>query len=277
LASADAFRRERFDICDVLGVSRSYSHTEEPTMITDDHARTVGLTKLTMPRFLALVVGAGIAIASTAALAAPSPERVRGTVKAVSGDTLTVHTAAGSDVSVALTGSTHYAEVAKSSLTDIDPGSYIGTATKTIGDKMVALEVVVFPPSMKGTGEGHYAWDRIPDTTLSGSTTTASTMTNGTVSTTAPGSGEKTAASTMTNGTVSSAGETDGAKQITVTYKGGKQIVLVPPTAPIVTYEPGERSDVTPGSAVFVSGVSQDGKVTANAVAVGVDGVTPPM
>jgi hypothetical protein len=137
--------------------------------------------------------------------------------------------------------------------------------------------VVVFPPSLKGTGEGHYAWDRIPDTTLSGSTTTASTMTNGTVNTTSPAGSEKLASSTMTNGTVSSAGEADGAKQITVTYKGGKQIILVPPTAPIVTYEPGARSDVTAGSSVFVNGVSQDGKVTANAVAVGVDGVTPPM
>ena len=115
---------------------------------------------------------------STAALAAPSPERVRGTVKAISGDSLTVHTTAGPDVSIALAGGTHYLEVAKSSLAHVDPGSYIGTATKSIGDKLVALEVVVFPPSMKGTGEGHYAWDRIPDTTLSGSTTTASMMTN---------------------------------------------------------------------------------------------------
>ena len=79
------------------------------------------------------------------------------------------------------------------------------------------------------------------------------------------------------HGTVFHAGGADGAKQITVTYKGGKQIVLVPPTAPIVTFEPGTRSDVTPGSAVFVNGVSQDGKVTADAVAVGIDGVTPPM
>ena len=223
------------------------------------------------------IVAASTGIVSTAALGAPSPERVRGTVKAVSGDTLTVHTAAGPDVSVALTGGTHYLEVVKSSLTHVDPGSYIGTAAKSIGDKLVALEVVVFPPSMKGTGEGHYAWDRIPDTTLSGNTTTASTMTNGTVSTTVPAAGDRVVDSTMTNGTVSSAGEADGAKQITVTYKGRKQIVLVPPTAPIVTYEPGTRSDVTPGSSVFVNGVSQDGKVTANAVAVGVDGVTPPM
>ena len=230
-----------------------------------------------MPRFLAFVVAASTAIVSTAALAAPSPERVRGTVKAISGDTLTVHTTAGADLSVALTGKTHYLEVAKSSLGHVDPGSYIGTATKSIGDKLVALEVVVFPPSLKGTGEGHYAWDRIPDTTLSGSTTTASTMTNGTVSTAAPVGNDKMVDSSMTNGTVSSAGEAEGAKQITVTYKGGKQIVLVPPTAPIVTYEPGARSEVTPGAYVFVNGISQDGKVTANAVAVGIDGVTPPM
>jgi hypothetical protein len=230
-----------------------------------------------MPRFLAFVVAASTAIVSTAALAAPSPERVRGTVKAISGDTLTVHTVSGPDVSVALTGKTHYLEVAKSSLGHVDPGSYIGTATKSIGDKLVALEVVVFPPSLKGTGEGHYAWDQIPDTTLSGSTTTASTMTNGTVSASAPVGGDRMVDSSMTNGTVSSAGEADGAKQITVTYKGGKQIVLVPPTAPIVTYEPGARSEVKSGEYVFVNGVSQDGKVTANAVAVGVDGVMPPM
>jgi hypothetical protein len=130
---------------------------------------------------------------------------------------------------------------------------------------------------MKGMGEGHYDWDRIPDTTLSGGGTTASTMTNGTVSTAAPAGDDKMVNSTMTNGTVSSAGEAGGAKQITITYKGGRQIILVPPTVPVVTYEPGDKSDVAPGAAVFVNGVNQDGKVTANAVAVGIDGVKPPM
>jgi hypothetical protein len=76
-------------------------------------------------------------------------------VKAISDDALTVQTAAGSNVSVSLTSRTHYLEVTKSSLTHVNPGSYIGTATKTIGDKLVALEVVVFPPSSKGTGERH--------------------------------------------------------------------------------------------------------------------------
>ena len=230
-----------------------------------------------MSRLLALALAAGTALASTAALAAPVPERIRGTVASVSGDTLTVHTMSGANLPVILTSKTGYREVVKSNLDRVAPGSYIGTATKTIGDELVALEVVVFPPAMNGVGEGHYGWDRIPDTTLAGGGVTASTMTNGTVSTAAPVGGETTVNSTMTNGTVASAGQSGGAKQITVTYKGGKQTIIVPPTAPIVTFEPGNKSDVTPGASVFIAGVRQDDKVTANAVNVGIDGVKPPM
>jgi hypothetical protein len=226
-----------------------------------------------MYRLLALAIAAGTALAATTAVAAP--ERVRGTVAAVSGDTLTVRTDLGQNVPVMLTDKTHYLKVAPSSLDHVDPGAYIGTATKSIGDQLIALEVVVFPPSLKGTGEGHYAWDRLPDTTLSEGSTTSSAMTNGTVSAAAPASG--TVDSAMTNGTVSSANASGGAKQITVTYNGGKQVIIVPPTAPIVTYQLGEKAELTAGTAVFVNGASQGGIVTANAVAVGTDGVKPPM
>jgi hypothetical protein len=226
-----------------------------------------------MYRLLALAIAASTALAATTAVAAP--ERVRGTVAAVSGDTLTVRTALGQNVPVTLTGKTRYLTVAPSSLNHVDPGAYIGTATKSIGDQLIALEVVVFPPSLNGMGEGHYAWDRLPDTTLSASSTTPSAMTNGTVSAAVPASG--TVNTAMTNGTVSSANTSDGAKQITVTYKGGKQVIIVPPTAPIVTYELGEKTELKPGAAVFVNGVSHGEMVTANAVAVGIDGVKPPM
>ena len=118
---------------------------------------------------------------------------------------LIVHTTSDSDVPVTLSRMTHYLKLTKSNLDHVDRGNYIGTATKTIDDKLVALEVVVFPSSMKGTGEGHYGWDQIPDTTLSGGGTTASTMTNGIVSASTPGGNDKLVNSTMTNGTVSSA------------------------------------------------------------------------
>jgi hypothetical protein len=70
----------------------------------------------------------------------------------------------------------------RSSLDKIEPGSYIGTATKEIGATQVALEVMIFPAAMQGLKAGHFDYDRLPDTTLSGGATTASKMTNGSVS-----------------------------------------------------------------------------------------------
>jgi hypothetical protein len=200
--------------------------------------------------------------------------RVRGTVTSIDATTLVVHTPDG-DQSIALTPTTHFLEVKKASLSNITPGSFIGTATKSVGSMMVALEVVVFPPSMKGIGEGHYAWDQISDTTRGGASKTGSSMTNGSVAAVATPSVKVN--SSMTNGSVSTMASAGGAQQITVTYKGGKQTIIVPPTAPIVTFVPGEMSDVKAGQIVFVNGVTDGQTVTANAVAVGVDGATPPM
>ncbi len=226
-----------------------------------------------MKRLLALSTTAAIAL-STAAYAA-TPERLRGTVTAATADSVTIHTA-DKDVTVGLTPTTRYTKVVKSSLTNLDKDSYIGTATKEVGGKLIALEVLIFPPAMKGAGEGHYGWDRIPDTTLSGSSgATSSTMTNGTVS--AVQSNGAAANSTMTNGTVQSADAKGGAKQISVTYKGGEQTILVPPTAPIVTFEPNTVADVVAGKVVFINASNDDGKLTANSVAVGTPGAPPPM
>ncbi len=226
-----------------------------------------------MKRLFGLTLALTTAL-SAAALAA-TPERVRGTVTAVTADSVTVHTN-DKNVTVGLTPNTRYLKVVKSSLNKVDKDSYIGTATKEIGGKMIALEVVIFPPAMKGTGEGHYGWDRIRDTTLSGSSSTASsTMTNGTV--TAVQSNGATANSTMTNGTVSATGAKGGVKQITVSYKGGQQTILVPPTAPIVTYKPNTISGVVKGKTVFINASNNDGKLTANAVAVGTKNAPPPM
>jgi hypothetical protein len=135
----------------------------------------------------------------------------------------------------------------------------------------VALGVLLFPPAMKGALEGHFDWDPIPDTTLSGGATTASAMTNGTVKAATPAAGARTVTSTMTNGTVSSASASGGAKRITVTYQGGEQVVLVPPTAPVVTVVPGGKSDVTVGKVVFINATRQDGQLSAAAVFAGLN------
>src|SRR5882724_11105913 len=128
---------------------------------------------------LTLVATTGLLLA-TAAVAAPL--RIRGTVVAITSSALTVHTANG-DVSAALKGDTAFVSVVPSDLSHVASGSYVGAASKTVGDKMIALSLIVFPPEMKGAAEGHAAYDVLPDTTLSRGARTASSMTNANVKT----------------------------------------------------------------------------------------------
>lgn len=223
---------------------------------------------------LTLVFTAGLSVATAGAA---EPERVRGTVVAVSANVLTVHTATGGDVSILLRGDTTYLTEARSDLDHIAAGSYIGVAAKNAGEKLVALDILVFPPSMKGAAEGHFGWDRVADTTLSGGAGTSSTMTNGSVAAIAESAGAGSANSTMTNGSVTAETTKRGAKQLKVTYKGGEQTILVPPTAPIVNLQPGAVSDLKPGDIVFVNAIADGGKSTAKLILVGSDGVAPPI
>lgn len=219
---------------------------------------------------------AASALASSAALAATqTPERLRGTITSATTDSVTVETYANKRVTVALTGNTTYLKVERSTLDKIEKGSFIGTATKDVGGAQVALEVVIFPPSMRGAGEGHYAWDNIPDTTLAGGAQTSSSMTNGNVS--AATTSVPSVNSTMTNGDVAASQSHGGVTHLVVTYKGGKQNILVPPTAPIVTFRPGTKTLLAKGSDVFIKAMQTGPGLVANTVAVGVDGVKPPM
>jgi hypothetical protein len=222
---------------------------------------------------LSLVATAGLSIAASAA---PEHERLRGTVSAVSANGLTVHTATG-EISMSLGGDTKYLKAVRSDLNHIATDSYIGVATKTIGDKLVALDVLIFPLAMKGAAEGHFDWDRLPDTTLASGANTASNMTNGSVAAGAQGGSAAAVNSTMTNGSVAAASERGGARQLKVTYKGGEQTVLVPPTALVVTLQIGGVSDIKPGDGVFVNATADGGATTANLIIVGTGGVVPPI
>jgi hypothetical protein len=100
-------------------------------------------------------------------------------------------------------------------------------------------------------------------------------MTNGNVS--AVSTSAATVHSTMTNGDVTASQSQGGRTHLVVTYKGGQQDVLVPPTAPIVTFQPGTKDQVAKGDDVFIKATETGSGLVANTVAVGVDGVKPPM
>jgi len=188
----------------------------------------------------------GVALASSAALAA-TPQRVRGTIESVSGDTLTVATRSGQKTEVKLDPDLKVASAAQSSFSDIKPDSYIGTAAAPQPDgTLKALEVTVFDPRMRGTGDGHYPWDLGANTT-------------------------------MTNGAVGALTGTNG-RTMDVKYQGGEKQITVPEDVPIVLLTPADRSIVKPGARTVVfAEQGADGNLVAKRMIVGVNGTVPPM
>ncbi len=185
---------------------------------------------------------------SAMAQRAPTPSRVRGTIESVDGDLLAVKSRSGEAVKLHMTGGTKIAGITKISLADVKVGSFIGTTTVPGADgSQKAVEVHVFPESMRGTGEGSRPWDLRPN-------------------------------STMTNATVGESVTGNDGRTLLVKYKGGEKRVVVPDQTPVVTYVPGDRNDLKPG-AKLIAFVKQlpDGSFDASRIAVGRDGLTPPM
>ena len=196
------------------------------------------------------------------------PEHVRGAIQTVDGQALTIATSAGS-VRVQLAPSTAIATVVQSDRAHLTDGSFLGITSVVAPDgSRRAVEVHVFPESMRGTGEGSRGWDW-PGASADSKMTngTASKMTNGTVS-----------SSTMTNGTVTA----DGGSSLTLQYKDGaskgSQAITIPPGVPVDAIEPGQSADLQPGVHVFVVATRDSARVlVADRVLVGKDGVVPPM
>ena len=222
---------------------------------------------------------AGMAIAMSAAapaIAADPAVHVRGTVTDVTATGFTVQTATGTQ-NVAIAADTRIAGVVPSNLDAIQPGSYIGSANVPHGAAANALEVVVFPPAMKGTGLGDYAWD-LPAHSGGGSAMTngsvkSSAMTNGTVKSSKAGGSAMPSA--MTNGTVKTT-TGSGVRTLVVDYGTGEKTINVSATTPVVTFAPADKSAIVKGARVFVAG-KPGNPVAAGFVAVGLNGTAPPM
>jgi hypothetical protein len=213
-----------------------------------------------------LILSAALVVIGSSALAA-TPQRVRGTIVSATESSITVRETTGQVVTIALTPKTRFGESSASSLSAIQPGGFIGTATKMQDGKNIALEVVVFPPSMRGTGEGSYAWDSIPDTTAGGAPVT-SHMTNGDVASSMP-----MTASHMTNGDVQASTAANGDKKLVVTYKGGEQDIIVPPSAPVVKVAPATYAALRTGESAFIVVLPGASGLTAAYVNVGLGGI----
>jgi len=175
--------------------------------------------------------------------------RIRGTIESVDGAVYVVKNRDGADVKLTVTDPQLYVAIVKSAMADIKPGQFVGATGVTQPDgSQKAIEVHIFPESMRGTGEGHYDWDLRPNTK----------MTNANVEQTVGG----------VEGPV-----------LTVKYKDGEKKVLVTPETQVVTYMIGDKVDLKPGIKIFVGAAKKgaDGTWVTPRVTYGKDGLTPPM
>jgi hypothetical protein len=198
------------------------------------------------------LTAAGLAVILPASMAwsqdAP-PVRVRGTIERIESPVFLVKSRDGAELKIVLADNTVAVGVVKATLADIKAGSFVGIGAMPQADgTQRALEVLIFPETMRGLGEGHYPWDLQPK----------STMTNGNVEQIVTG--------------------VDG-ETLTVKYKDGEKKIIVPPGVPIVTFVPGDKADLKPEIKIFIGAAKKlpDGTLQAARVNYGKDGLTPPM
>ena len=81
--------------------------------------------------------------------------RIRGTVESVDGSVYVIKNRDGAEVKLTVTDPQLYVAIVKSSMADIKPGQFVGATGVTQPDgSQKAIEVHIFPESMRGSGEG---------------------------------------------------------------------------------------------------------------------------
>src|SRR5436309_14247489 len=173
--------------------------------------------------------------------------RVRGTIERVEGPIFVVKNRDGAEVKLTVTDNPLFVAIVKSTTADIKPGMFVGSTGMTQSDgSQKAIEVHIFPESMRGTGEGHYDWDLLPQ-------------------------------SKMTNANVEHMVTSSDGQVLSVKYKDGEKKLLVTPQTVVVTYVPGSKDDLKPGTKIFVSAAKKqpDGTLQTPRITYGRNGAGP--
>jgi hypothetical protein len=196
-----------------------------------------------MPRLFG-ALGIVCLFSLSAALAQGQPPvRVRGTIEKVDGQTLVVKSREGESLTIRIADNARLTTAVRVPLSEVKLNSYVAvTAMPQPDGSQRALEVMIFPEALRGTGEGHGPWDSRPQ----------STMTNATVTETVAG--------------------IDG-QVLTVRFKDQEKKVVVPPDAAVITVKPVDRSELKPGVKIFIFAAQRqpDGTLQASSITIGRD------
>jgi hypothetical protein len=173
--------------------------------------------------------------------------RIRGTIERIEGPAYLVKTRDGAELKLTVTENPLYVAIAPATMADVKTGMFVGSAGMMQNDgTQKAIEVHIFPESMRGTGEGHYDWDLKPQ----------SKMTNGNVEQTVAG----------VEGPV-----------LSVKYKEGEKKLMVSPETVVVTYVMGSKDEIQPGTKIFVGAAKKqpDGSFQTPRITYGRNGAGP--
>lgn len=183
-------------------------------------------------------------LASAVTGAQQNSVRVRGTVTAFDGTVMRVKSADDKNVDIKLGEKTVIVATKPIAIAEIQPGDFLGvTSTKRDDGTLTAFEVRRMP---KPVNPGHRPFNGRAD-------------------------------QTMTNATVSTTVQSAHGRELTLTYEGGSQKIVVPEGASISMLVPGDRSYFGPGAIVNLTAAPDpDGTLTAVRIQVSKAGSNPP-
>lgn len=125
------------------------------------------MRKIAITVLIALTVGPALAQTPPAG----TPTRIRGTVDKLDGQNLTVKSRDGQTPTIELAANVAVITLVKKSVGDIKVGDYVAsTGVKGTDGKIHAVEIRIFPEAARGTGEGQYPWDLMPDSIMTNAT-----------------------------------------------------------------------------------------------------------
>ncbi len=174
--------------------------------------------------------------------------RIRGAVERIEGPVYVVKNRDGAEVKLTTVADNPlFVVIVPAKMADIKQGMFVGSAGMMQEDgTQKAIEVHIFPESMRGTGEGHYDWDLLPK-------------------------------SKMTNANVEQAVDSVNGQVLSVKYKDGEKKLLVTPETIVVTYEFGKKEEIVPGTKIFVAAAKKqpDGTLLTPRITYGRNGQGP--
>jgi len=200
-----------------------------------------------------------------AATAATGAQRFHGTVAEFDGPFLTLTLAGKKTVTLGMTAATRLIHNRALQLTDLQPGSYVGTAAlKGADGKLRAQAIRVYPPEMRGQGEGEYPIDPANPMRL---------LINGAITTVTPG-GIGGVVTIAFHGAANPAATECSGRAVPGGCTGAAEIQFAR-GVPIIAIEAGDGAQLLPGATVNVS-AAPDATGTLVATAVTIERDAPP-